>query len=87
MNRKKTFEVPQSTEPQKQKIPKSPVVGKRVDAPGQGGNPPGRPEMPKPDPSIRKPADKGDSKREAPAPRAPAPSGGKDQGKKGKSGK
>jgi hypothetical protein len=86
--KKKTFEVPQATEPQKQKIPKSPVVGKHVATPGQGGNPPGRPEVPKPDPSIRsKPADKDDSKREAPAPRAPAPSGGKGQGKKGKSGK
>ena len=44
---------PELTMPQRVKVPRSPVVGKRADTPGQGGNPPARPEPPKPEPNIR----------------------------------
>ena len=68
--------------PERVKIPKSPVVGRRIDAPGQGENPPGRPEAPKPDPNIRAKEEKDSSKHEA-----PAPSGGGNKGKSNQGGK
>jgi hypothetical protein len=39
--------------PQRVKVPRSPVVGRRGDTPDQVGNPPARPEPPKPQPNIR----------------------------------
>ena len=44
---------PVSAMPQRVKVPRSPVVGKRGDTPDQVGNPPARPEPPKPQPNIR----------------------------------
>jgi hypothetical protein len=44
---------PPGPAPERVKIPKSPVVGKRGDATSQGGNPPARPEPPKPEPNVR----------------------------------
>ena len=49
----KTYRAPQSTESRSQKIPRSPVVGRRVDTLDRGGNPPGRPEVPKLDSNAR----------------------------------
>lgn len=50
---------PVFSKPEKVKIPKSPVIGKRNSAPGKAGNPPVRPDMPKTEPNIKsKPADK-----------------------------
>jgi len=132
---------PVSAMPQRVKVPRSPVVGRRGDTPDQVGNPPARTEPPKPEPNIRsrpeptvrprpeptvrprpeptvrprpeptvrpkpeptvrpkpepnirpkpepdirsKPTDRDITKRESPViPRAPAPSDGKDQDKKG----
>ena len=73
--------------PVKVKIPRSPVIGRPASAPGQVGNPPVRPDIPKPEPNIRsKSADMDNSKDQAPASRDTAPSDGKNQDKKGKSG-
>lgn len=39
--------------PERVRVPQSPVVGKHSGASGEGGNPPGRPDEPKPDRNIR----------------------------------
>jgi hypothetical protein len=73
--------------PERVKIPRSPVIGRPASAPGQFGNPPVRPDIPKPEPNIRsKSADMDNSRDVAPAPRDTAPSDGKNQDNKGKSG-
>ena len=83
--------------PDKVKIPRSPVIGKPASAPGKIGNPPVRPDIPKPETNIRlketykrtedspKSADKAKSKDQTPAPGDTTPSDGKNQDKKGKS--
>jgi len=83
----KPSNVPVFSMPEKVKIPRSPVIGRPASAPGQVGNPPVRPDIPKPEPNIRsKSADMDNSRDVAPAPRDTAPSDGKNQDNKGKSG-
>lgn len=53
---------------ERQRIPRSPVVGRQVYTPGQGSNPPGKPNIPIPDMNIRStPGDRNSSIQQSPA--------------------